>query len=264
MRTYLDLLREILDNGLQKNDRTGVGTKSLFGRQIRFDLSTEFPLITTKKIHTHSLVHELLWFLSGSSNIQYLKDNNVTIWNHWADEHGELGPVYGVQWRKWVAADGQEHDQIAQLIDGIMHNPDSRRHIISAWNVGEIENMKLPPCHSFMQFYVIDGNLSCHLYMRSADIFLGVPFNIASYSLLCAMIAQVTGLKAHELIISFGDIHLYNNHFEQASLQLSREPLALPTLRLDPLVTNIDDFRAEHISFVGYQCYDPIKAQIAV
>ncbi len=242
MRNYLDLLQKILDDGIEKSDRTGTGTRSIFGYQMRFDLTHRFPLVTTKKLHVKSIVHELLWFLSGDTNIRYLQENGVKIWDEWADENGELGPVYGSQWRAWRGADNQTIDQISQVIDQIKTTPDSRRLIVSAWNVAEIPNMKLPPCHAFFQFYVADGKLSCQLYQRSADVFLGVPFNIASYALLTMMIAQVTGYQPGEFILTLGDAHLYSNHVEQARLQLTRQPLPLPKVELNPEVTSIFDF----------------------
>lgn len=264
MKQYLELLRYVRDNGTIKSDRTGTGTRSVFGYQMRFDLSEGFPMVTTKKLHLRSIIHELLWFLKGDSNIQYLKDNQVRIWDEWADEHGNLGPIYGVQWRSWPATDGRTVDQISQLVNEIKTNPDSRRLLVNAWNVGEIEKMALPPCHCLFQFYVADGKLSCQLYQRSADIFLGVPFNIASYSLLTAMLAQVTGLKCGDFVHTFGDAHLYSNHLEQAALQLSRTPYTLPTLRLNPDVKSIFDFTFEDIEIVDYQCHEIIKAPVAV
>lgn len=245
-------------------DRTGTGTKSLFGYQMRFDLSKGFPMVTTKKLHIRSIVHELLWFLKGSTNISYLKDNNVSIWDEWADEQGELGPIYGKQWRAWETASGKPVDQISKLIHDIKTNPDSRRLLVSAWNVGEIEKMALPPCHILFQFYVCEGKLSCQLYQRSADIFLGVPFNIASYALLTEMIAQVCGLKAGDFIHTLGDAHIYSNHFDQAALQLSRQPMELPSLRLNPEIKNILDFKFEDIDIINYQSHPHIKAQVAV
>lgn len=264
MKAYHDLLRHVLENGAEKQDRTGTGTRSVFGYQMRFDLAQGFPLLTTKKVHLKSIIHELIWFLKGDSNIQYLKDNGVTIWDEWADSHGELGPVYGVQWRSWPAPDGRKIDQISQVIEQIRKNPDSRRMIVSAWNVGQIEQMKLPPCHAFFQFYVANGKLSCQLYQRSADIFLGVPFNIAGYALLTMMIAQVTGLKLGDFVHTLGDAHLYLNHFEQAQLQLSREPRALPRMRLNPAVRSIFDFKYEDFTLEGYDPHPPIKAPVAV
>ena len=264
MRQYLDLLTRILEEGEAKGDRTGTGTISLFGHQMRFNLSEGFPAITTKRVHWPSVIHELLWFLSGDTNIEYLIQNKVRIWNEWADENGDLGPVYGKQWRKWEANDGRVIDQIEEAIDLIKKDPDSRRIIVSAWNVGELRDMALMPCHAFFQFYVNDGRLSCNLYQRSADVFLGVPFNISSYSLLTCMIAQVCDLEPGEFIWTGGDCHLYLNHIEQARLQVSREPLSLPILRLDPTIKSIDDFRFEHISIVGYEHHPHIAASISV
>lgn len=264
MKQYLELMRHVRDHGTEKHDRTGTGTRSVFGYQMRFDLSEGFPLVTTKKLHLKSIIHELLWFLRGDSNIAYLKEHGVSIWDEWADERGELGPVYGVQWRSWPAPDGRHIDQISQVIEQIRTNPDSRRLIVSAWNVGLIEQMALPPCHAFFQFYVADGKLSCQLYQRSADIFLGVPFNIASYALLTMMVAQVTGLQPGEFIWTGGDCHLYLNHLEQADLQLSREPLPLPSMRLNPEVRDIFAFRFEDFSLEDYQFHPHIKAPVAV
>ncbi|HXI11914.1 MAG TPA: thymidylate synthase [Thermoanaerobaculia bacterium] len=264
MRQYLDLLQHVRAHGVDKSDRTGTGTRSVFGHQMRFDLENGFPLLTTKKLHTKSIIHELLWFLKGHTNVAYLNDNGVTIWNEWADEQGELGPVYGSQWRSWPAPDGSSIDQISQLIDQIRNNPDSRRHIVSAWNVAEISKMKLPPCHALFQFYVAEGRLSCQLYQRSADIFLGVPFNIASYALLTMMVAQVCGLRAGDFVHTLGDAHLYANHFDQADLQLTREPRALPTLRINPAVTSIFEFDYSDFRFDGYDPHPSIKAPIAV
>lgn len=264
MNQYLDLLRHVMEHGIEKSDRTGTGTKSVFGYQMRFDLSEGFPLLTTKKVHTKSIIHELLWFLKGETNIKYLKENGVSIWDEWADENGNLGPVYGSQWRSWQGADGNTIDQISQVIEQIKKNPDSRRLIVSAWNVGEIEKMKLPPCHAFFQFYVADGKLSCQLYQRSADIFLGVPFNIASYALLTMMIAQVCDLKPGEFVHTLGDAHIYSNHFEQVELQLSREVRQLPTMKLTPTVKNIFDFAYEDISIENYNPHPAIKAPVAV
>lgn len=264
MQQYLDLMRHVRDHGVQKSDRTGTGTRSVFGYQMRFDLQQGFPLVTTKKLHLRSIIHELLWFLQGDTNIKYLKDNGVRIWDEWADENGDLGPVYGAQWRSWPAADGRHIDQIAVLLDQIRNNPDSRRMIVSAWNVGELDNMALPPCHAFFQFYVADGKLSCQLYQRSADIFLGVPFNIASYAILLLMMAQVTGLQAGEFIHTLGDAHLYSNHMEQAALQLSRDPYPLPVMKLNPQVDNLFDFTFEDFTLENYQCHEHIKAQVAV
>ena len=264
MQQYLDLMSHVLENGSEKKDRTGTGTLSVFGYQMRFNLSQGFPLITTKKLHLHSIVHELLWFLQGDTNIAYLKENKVKIWDEWADEEGNLGPVYGAQWRSWRSADGKVVDQIEQLIKDIKTNPDSRRLIVSAWNVGEIENMALPPCHAFFQFYVANGRLSCQLYQRSADIFLGVPFNIASYALLVLMVAQATGLKPGDFVHTLGDAHLYMNHLSQARLQLSRQPYPLPTMELNPDVKQLLDFRFEDFNLTQYQFHDHIKAAVAV
>ncbi len=264
MKSYLGLMQKILDEGTQKSDRTGTGTLSLFGAQLRFDLSEGFPLVTTKKVHLRSIIHELLWFLKGETNTQYLKDNGVTIWDEWADEKGNLGPVYGAQWRSWHAPDGRKIDQIKQLIDQIKTNPDSRRLIVSAWNVGEIDRMALAPCHAFFQFYVADGRLSCQLYQRSADFFLGVPFNIASYALLTLMIAQVCGLKPGDFVHTFGDLHLYSNHLDQARLQLSRDPRPLPVMRLNPDVKEIFDFKFEDFTLDGYDPHPGIKAPVAI
>ena len=264
MKPYLDLMRTILENGADKGDRTGTGTRSIFGYQMRFDLRDGFPLLTTKKLHLRSIIHELLWFLQGSTNIAYLKANGVSIWDEWADEHGELGPIYGHQWRSWDCADGRTVDQIAQLIHDIQHNPDSRRLIVSAWNVGEIDRMALPPCHVMFQFYVNDGQLSCQLYQRSADVFLGVPFNIASYALLLMMVAQVTGLEPRYFIHTLGDAHLYNNHLEQARLQLTREPRPLPVMRINPEVKSIFDFHYEDFTLEGYDPHPHIKADVSV
>lgn len=264
MKTYLELLAHVMEHGTDRGDRTGTGTRSVFGAQMRFDLQKGFPAVTTKKLFFRSLAHELLWFLQGSSNIAYLKENRVGIWDAWADEHGELGPVYGVQWRRWKAADGREIDQIAELIEGLKTNPHSRRHIINAWNVGDVPNMALPPCHTMFQFYVADGKLSCQLYQRSGDLFLGVPFNIASYALFTHMIAQVVGLEVGDFVHTLGDAHLYHNHFEQVKTQLSREPMALPTLWLNPEITSIDDFRFEDIKLKNYSSHPPLRAPIAV
>lgn len=261
---YLDLLQLILDTGAKKEDRTGTGTYSIFGHQIRFDLSKGFPVLTTKKLHLRSIIHELLWFLSGDTNIKYLKDNKVGIWDEWADENGNLGPVYGYQWRSWPTADGRHIDQITQLVEQIKTKPDSRRHIVSAWNVADIENMALPPCHCLFQFYVADGKLSCQLYQRSADVFLGVPFNIASYALLTLMMAQVTGLQPGEFIHTFGDAHLYSNHLEQANLQLTREPKDFPVMKLNPEVKDIFGFTYEDFELVGYDPHPHIKAAVSV
>ena len=264
MRQYLDLLQHVIDNGVQKEDRTGTGTRSVFGYQMRFHLDDGFPLLTTKKLHLRSIIYELLWFLRGDTNIGYLHDNKVSIWDEWADKNGDLGPVYGHQWRSWDTADGGHIDQITQLIEQIKHNPDSRRLLVSAWNVGEIERMALPPCHILFQFYVAEGRLSCQLYQRSADIFLGVPFNIASYALFTMMIAQVTGLKYGDFVHTFGDAHIYNNHMEQCKLQLTREPRPLPTMHLNPDVKNIFDFRFEDFTLENYNPHPHIKGEVAV
>lgn len=264
MRQYLDLLQKIVDEGEFKSDRTGTGTYSIFGYQMRFDLDDGFPLLTTKKLHLRSIIYELLWFLKGETNIRYLKENKVSIWDEWADENGELGPVYGKQWRSWATADGRTVDQISTLIDQIQSNPDSRRLIVSAWNVGEIEKMALPPCHVLFQFYVNNGEISCQLYQRSADVFLGVPFNIASYALLLMMIAQVTGLKPKHFIHTFGDAHLYTNHREQALLQLSRTPSQLPTMKLHPDVKSIFDFKYDDFTLENYIPQPHIKADVSI
>lgn len=264
MQQYLDLMQHVLTHGAQKHDRTGTGTLSVFGYQMRFDLDHGFPLLTTKKLHLKSIVHELLWFLRGESNIGYLKENGVSIWNEWADAEGNLGPVYGVQWRSWPTADGGSIDQIARLIDDIKKNPDSRRLIVSAWNVGDIERMALPPCHAFFQFYVAQGRLSCQLYQRSADIFLGVPFNIASYALLTLMVAHVTDLKPGDFVHTLGDAHLYSNHLEQARIQLARRPKDLPQMTLNPAVKSIFDFRYEDFTLLNYEPEPAIKAPVAV
>jgi thymidylate synthase len=264
MRQYLDLMRHVLQHGARKEDRTGTGTLSVFGHQMRFDLAQGFPLLTTKKLHTRSIIHELLWFLRGDTNIRYLKEHGVSIWDDWADENGNLGPVYGSQWRSWPAPDGRHIDQIGQVVRDIRQNPDSRRLIVSAWNVSEIERMALPPCHLLFQFYVAQGKLSCQLYQRSADIFLGVPFNIASYALLTMMIAQVTGLKPGEFIHTLGDAHLYLNHLEQVHTQLAREPRPLPSLRLNPEKTSLFDFDFDDFELLNYDPHPSIKAPVAV
>ncbi|MBL6708828.1 MAG: thymidylate synthase [Pseudomonadales bacterium] len=264
MQQYLDLMRHVRENGTFKADRTGTGTYSVFGHQMRFDLAAGFPLVTTKKMFLKGIIHELLWFLSGSTNISYLTDHNVHIWDEWADEHGELGPVYGSQWRSWPGPDGSTMDQIETLVAGIRNNPDSRRHIVSAWNVAEVDNMALPPCHTLFQFYVADGKLSCQLYQRSADIFLGVPFNIASYALLTMMIAQVCDLALGDFVHTMGDAHLYTNHLDQTDLQLTRSPLPLPQMHLNPEVKDIFGFVYEDFELVGYECHGGIKAPIAV
>lgn len=264
MKAYLDLLRHVLEHGSTKTDRTGVGTRSLFGYQMRFDLGDGFPAVTTKKLHFRSIIHELLWFLQGDTNIRYLRDNGVTIWDEWADAEGNLGPVYGAQWRSWPAPDGGSIDQIAAIVDQIKTNPDSRRLLVSAWNVAALDRMALAPCHCLFQFYVAEGRLSCQLYQRSADVFLGVPFNIASYALLTLMMAQVTGLQPGDFVHTFGDAHLYLNHLEQARLQLGREPYPLPVMKLNPAVRSIFDFRYEDFQLEGYQSHPAIKAPIAV
>ena len=264
MKQYLDLMRHILDTGVEKQDRTGTGTLSVFGYQMRFDLGEGFPLLTTKKLHTRSIIYELLWFLKGDTNIKYLQDHGVNIWNEWADQTGDLGPVYGAQWRSWRATDQSVIDQIATVVDQIKTNPDSRRLIVSAWNVADIDKMRLPPCHALFQFYVIKGKLSCQLYQRSADVFLGVPFNIASYALLTMMMAQVTGLEPGEFIHTLGDAHLYLNHLEQAKLQLSREPLKPPRMKINPAVKSIFEFDYPDFELVGYESYPHIKAEVAV
>jgi thymidylate synthase len=264
MQTYLDLMRHVLAHGARKTDRTGTGTVSTFGYQMRFDLARGFPLLTTKKLHVKSIIHELLWFLKGETNVRYLRENGVTIWDEWADPSGELGPVYGAQWRSWPAPDGRRIDQIGQIVEQIKTKPDSRRLIVSAWNVGEIERMALPPCHILFQFYVADGRLSCQLYQRSADIFLGVPFNIASYALLTQMVAQVTGLAPGEFIHTLGDAHLYSNHLEQAGLQLQRPPRPPPIMRLNPEVKSLFDFRYEDFTLLNYDPHPGIKAPVAV
>ena len=264
MRQYLDLMQHIIDHGVEKSDRTGTGTKSVFGYQMRFDLNDGFPVVTTKKLHLRSIIHELLWFLMGEQNIGYLKENGVSIWDEWADEEGNLGPVYGVQWRSWPTPDGNSIDQIEKLVKSIKTNPDSRRHLVSAWNVAEVDDMALPPCHTMFQFYVGDGRLSCQLYQRSADVFLGVPFNIASYALLTQMMAQVCNLLPGEFIHTFGDAHLYSNHMQQAQLQLSREPRPLPKLKINPEVKDIFGFKFEDFELVDYDPHPHIKAPVAI
>jgi len=264
MQQYLDLLQNVLDHGVQKGDRTGTGTLSVFGYQMRFALNDSFPLLTTKKLHIKSIIYELLWFLQGQSNIKYLVDHGVRIWNEWADEDGELGPVYGVQWRNWQAADGRAIDQISELIQNIKKNPDSRRLIVSAWNVGEIHRMALPPCHALFQFYVAEGKLSCQLYQRSADVFLGVPFNIASYSLFTMMVAQVCDLRLGEFVHTFGDVHLYLNHIEQARIQLTRQPYPPPQMKINPEVKSIFDFEFDDFELISYQVHPHIRANISV
>lgn len=264
MKQYLDFMRHVHKNGTFKTDRTGTGTYSVFGYQMRFDLADGFPLVTTKKTHLKSIIHELLWFLKGSTNIQYLKDNGVSIWDDWADECGNLGPIYGYQWRSWPLRNGENIDQITQVINQIKKSPDSRRLIVSAWNVGDVEDMKLPPCHCLFQFYVADGKLSCQLYQRSADIFLGVPFNIASYALLTMMVAQVCGLEVGEFIWTGGDCHIYSNHLDQADLQLSRDPLKLPIMKINPEVKDIFEFKFDDFNLVGYDPHPSIRAPVAV
>lgn len=264
MQAYLDLLQHILDNGTEKSDRTGTGTISCFGYQMRFNLEEGFPMLTTKKLHLKSIIHELLWFLDGDTNIKYLKDNSVRIWDEWADENGDLGPVYGHQWRSWSGADGNTYDQIAQAVDLLKNNPDSRRIIVNAWNVADLPKMALSPCHALFQFYVADGKLSCQLYQRSADVFLGVPFNIASYALLTMMMAQVCDLKLGDFVHTFGDVHLYSNHVEQAKLQLTRQPLKLPTMKINPDVKDIFGFKYDDFELVGYEAHPHIKAPVAV
>lgn len=264
MKQYQELLRKILDEGVEKSDRTGTGTKSLFGYQMRFDLSEGFPLLTTKKLHLKSIIYELLWFIKGDTNVHYLQEHGVRIWNEWADEAGDLGPIYGAQWRHWRDAKGQEHDQLAEAIETIKNHPDSRRIIVSAWNVGQLQEMHLPPCHLLFQFYVAEGRLSLQLYQRSADVFLGVPFNIASYALLLMMVAKVTGLKPGTFVHTLGDAHLYLNHLEQAQIQLGREPRALPKMNIVREVTSIDDFRFEDFELVGYDPHPHIKAEVSV
>ncbi|WP_108396536.1 thymidylate synthase [Devosia submarina] len=264
MQPYLKLLSDILEHGVDKSDRTGTGTRSLFGYQMRFDLAKGFPLLTTKKLHLKSIIYELLWFIRGETNVRWLQERGVKIWDEWADENGDLGPVYGSQWRSWPAPDGRQIDQLANVIESIKTKPDSRRHIVSAWNPAEVDDMALPPCHCLFQFYVANGKLSCQLYQRSADSFLGVPFNIASYALLTHMIAQVTGLEPGDFVHSFGDVHLYSNHFEQAKLQLTREPRPLPRLQINPAIRSIEDFTFEDFEFIGYDPHPHIKAPVSV
>jgi thymidylate synthase len=264
MRPYLDLMRHVLEHGNVKSDRTGTGTRSVFGWQMRFDLAAGFPMLTTKKLHLRSIIHELLWFLKGDTNIKYLKDNGVRIWDEWADANGDLGPVYGYQWRHWPGRNGTEIDQIVQLIEGLKKNPDSRRHLVTAWNPADVDRMALPPCHALFQFYVADGRLSCQLYQRSADIFLGVPFNIASYALLTLMVAQVVGLKPGDFVHTLGDAHLYSNHLDQARLQLARDTRTLPTMKINPAVTDIFGFRFEDFTVEGYDPHPHIPAPVAV
>lgn len=264
MQQYLELLDHVITHGVEKGDRTGTGTVSVFGYQMRFDMQNGFPMLTTKKLHLKSIIHELLWFLKGDTNVDYLNKHGVSIWNEWADEKGELGPVYGSQWRSWQNANGESIDQISQLIEDLKENPLSRRHIVSAWNVGELDNMALPPCHAFFQFYVAQNTLSCQLYQRSADVFLGVPFNIASYALLLQMVAQVTGYQVGEFVHTFGDVHLYNNHIEQAKKQLNRSPYALPQMKINPEVKSIFDFKFEDFELQDYQCHEHIAAPVAV
>lgn len=264
MKQYLNLLETILKEGTEKSDRTGTGTISRFGHQMRFDLSEGFPVVTTKKLHLKSIIHELLWFLSGDTNVKYLQDNGVRIWNEWADEDGNLGHIYGYQWRSWPTPDGKHIDQITKVVDSIKNNPDSRRHIVSAWNVGELDKMNLPPCHILVQFYAADGKLSCQLYQRSADVFLGVPFNIASYALLTLMMAQVTGFQPGDFVHTFGDVHIYSNHLEQVKLQLTREPFPLPTMKINPEVKSIFDFKFEDFELINYQAHPHIKGDVAV
>lgn len=265
MKQYHELLHHVLEHGQQKEDRTGTGTLSTFGYQMRFDLAEGFPLVTTKKVHMKSIIHELLWFISGDTNVKYLQENGVRIWNEWADENGDLGPVYGYQWRHWIDKNGKEHDQVARLVDDLKKNPFSRRHILTAWNVGDLDEMALPPCHSFIQFYVSpDMKLSCQLYQRSADVFLGVPFNIASYALFTMMLAQVTGLGLGDFVHTFGDVHIYNNHLEQVKLQLTRKPYPLPKMKLNPDVTSLFDFTYDDFEIVGYESHPHIAGKVAV
>ncbi len=264
MQNYLELARKVLREGCQKGDRTGTGTLSVFGHQMRFDLSKGFPLVTTKKVHLKSIIHELLWFISGSTNVKYLQDNGVRIWNEWADEKGELGPVYGKQWRSWPLPNGKEVDQLKEVIDQIKTNPNSRRLIVNSWNVGLLDQMALPPCHMFFQFYVADGKLSCQLYQRSADLFLGVPFNIASYAILTHLVAQVCNLKVGDFVHSFGDVHIYNNHIEQMKTQIERTPYDLPTIKINPDVKNIEDFKYEDFEIYNYRCHPKLTGKVAV
>ncbi len=264
MKSYLELMQHVLDHGTRKEDRTGTGTRSIFGHQLRFDLSEGFPLVTTKKVHLRSIIYELLWFLRGDNNVRWLQEHKVTIWDEWADDNGDLGPVYGTQWRSWPAPDGRKIDQISQVLKQIRQNPDSRRLLVSAWNVAEVDRMALPPCHTMFQFYVADGKLSCQLYQRSADIFLGVPFNIASYALLTMMVAQVTGLEPGDFVHTFGDAHLYSNHLDAARLQLSRKPFPRPTMKLNPAVKDLFAFQYEDFEIEGYQSHPLIKAKVAV
>ncbi|MEP3653549.1 MAG: thymidylate synthase [Litorimonas sp.] len=264
MQQYLDLLKHVMDNGVDRMDRTGTGTRGVFGHQMRFDLSEGFPMVTTKKLHKKSIVHELIWFLAGDTNIKYLQDNGVKIWDEWADENGDLGPVYGKQWRRWIGPDGAVIDQVKNVVEAIKNNPYSRRHIVSAWNPGDVDDMALPPCHCLFQFHVANGKLSCQLYQRSADIFLGVPFNIASYALLVHMMAQVCDLEVGDFVHTFGDAHIYSNHFEQVELQLSREPLPLPRLKLNPDVKEIDGFSYEDVKIFGYKAHPHIAGKVAV
>ena len=264
MKQYIDLLRHVIDHGRPREDRTGTGTKSVFGYQMRFNLEEGFPVVTTKKLHLKSIIHELLWFLAGDTNVKYLQDNGVRIWNEWADENGDLGHIYGYQWRSWPTPEGNSVDQITQLINDINTNPTSRRLIVSAWNVGDLDKMNLPPCHLLFQFYVNEGRLSCQLYQRSADIFLGVPFNIASYALLTMMVAQVTGLKPGDFVHTFGDAHIYNNHFDQVNLQISRVPFPLPQMKINPDVKSIFDFKYDDFELVNYQCHPHIKGEVSI
>lgn len=264
MKQYQHLLTTVLENGIEKKDRTGTGTISIFGHQMRFNLADGFPVLTTKKLHLKSIIYELLWFLQGSTNVKYLQDNGVRIWNEWADENGELGPIYGYQWRSWPTPDGRHIDQISQVVQSLKQNPDSRRHLVSAWNVGEIDKMKLPPCHILFQFYVAGGKLSCQLYQRSCDVFLGVPFNIASYALLTLMMAQVTGLQPGDFVWTGGDVHIYTNHLEQTKLQLAREPFPLPQMKINPEIDNIFDFKYEDFELVNYQAHPHIPGKVAV